>query len=90
MKLWKGRFSKQATSSANRFNASIEVDQRMYRQDILGSIAHGKMLAHQGIISDAERDAIIRGLNEILKSMKQVLFNSLLKMKISIWELKVY
>ncbi len=67
MKLWKGRFSKQATSSANRFNASIEVDQRMYRQDILGSIAHGKMLAHQGIISDAERDAIIRGLNEILQ-----------------------
>ena len=67
MKLWKGRFSKQATSSANRFNASIEVDQRMYRQDILGSIAHGTMLAHQGIISDAERDAIIRGLNEILQ-----------------------
>jgi argininosuccinate lyase len=66
MKLWKGRFSKQATSSANRFNASIDVDQRMYRQDILGSIAHGKMLARQGIISDTERDAIIKGLNEIL------------------------
>jgi len=67
MKLWKGRFSKQATSSANRFNASIEVDQRMYRQDILGSIAHGKMLARQGIISDAERESIIKGLSEILE-----------------------
>ncbi len=71
MKLWKGRFSKQATSSANQFNASIEVDQRMYRQDILGSIAHGKMLARQGIISEVERDAIIKGLNEILQEYEE-------------------
>lgn len=71
MKLWKGRFSKQATSSANRFNASIEVDQRMYRQDILGSIAHGKMLARQGIISEDERDSIIKGLNEILQEYEE-------------------
>jgi argininosuccinate lyase len=67
MKLWKGRFSKQATSSANRFNASIDVDQRMYRQDILGSTAHAKMLARQGLISDEEKASIVKGLGEILQ-----------------------
>ena len=49
MKLWKGRFSKAATSSADEFNASIEFDQRLYKEDITGSIAHAKMLAKQGI-----------------------------------------
>jgi argininosuccinate lyase len=50
MKLWKGRFSKEATSSADEFNASILVDQRMVKQDIRGSIAHVEMLGRQGII----------------------------------------
>ena len=40
MKLWKGRFSKEATSSSDEFNASIPFDQRMYEEDITGSIAH--------------------------------------------------
>ena len=51
MKLWKGRFSKAATSSADEFNASIEFDQRLNKEDIAGSIVHAKMLAKQGIIS---------------------------------------
>ena len=55
MKLWKGRFSKAATSSADEFNASIEFDQRLYREDITGSIAHAKMLAKQGIIPQEDR-----------------------------------
>ena len=48
MKLWKGRFSKAATSSADEFNASIEFDQRLYKEDITGSIAHAKMLGQTG------------------------------------------
>lgn len=65
MKLWKGRFSKAESSSANEFNASIFVDQRMYKQDIRGSIAHAKMLARQGIISNDDADAIVKGLQRI-------------------------
>ena len=57
MKLWKGRFSKAATSSADEFNASIEFDQRLYKEDIQGSIAHASMLAKQGIISEEDSPA---------------------------------
>ena len=66
MKLWKGRFSKEATSSSDEFNASIPFDQRMYEEDITGSIAHARMLGKQGIISTDEADLIIRTLSEIL------------------------
>ena len=60
MKLWKGRFSKAATSSADEFNASIEFDQRLYKEDITGSIAHAKMLAKQGIIPQEDADLIVK------------------------------
>lgn len=70
MKLWKGRFSKASTSSADEFNASIEFDQRMYREDIAGSIAHAKMLGKQGIISADESKLIIDTLNEILADIE--------------------
>ena len=63
MKLWKGRFSKAATSSANEFNASIEFDQRMYKEDITGSIAHAKMLGKQGIITLEESQLIIKRIH---------------------------
>lgn len=66
MKLWKGRFSKEATSSSDEFNASIPFDQRMYEEDITGSIAHAKMLGRQGIISPEESELIIKTLKEIL------------------------
>jgi len=65
MKLWKGRFSKEATSSADEFNASIGFDQRLYQEDIAGSIAHAKMLGKQGIISDDEAELIIKTLEQI-------------------------
>ena len=70
MKLWKGRFSKASTSSADEFNASIGFDQRMYREDITGSIAHAKMLGKQGIITPDEAQLIIKTLNEILNDIE--------------------
>lgn len=69
-KLWKGRFSKAANSSAEEFNASIEFDQRLYQQDIAGSIAHGKMLAKQGILTKEEALLIESSLLAILKDVE--------------------
>lgn len=71
MKLWKGRFSKEATSSANEFNASIEFDQRLYKQDITGSIAHAKMLAKQGILSTEDAQLIEQTMLEILQEIEE-------------------
>ena len=70
MKLWKGRFSKEATSSADEFNASIGFDQRLYKQDITGSIAHARMLGRQGIISKEDSDLIVGTLGEILEDIE--------------------
>lgn len=70
MKLWKGRFSKAATSSADEFNASIEFDQRLYREDIAGSMAHAEMLGRQGIITEEEARLIIKTLGEILEDIE--------------------
>ncbi len=70
MKLWKGRFSKEATSSADEFNASILVDQRMVKQDIRGSIAHVDMLGRQGIIPASDAHAIREGLEGILADVE--------------------
>lgn len=70
MKLWKGRFLKAENSLAEEFNASIEVDQRLYKQDITGSIAHAKMLAKQGIISEDEALAIESSLLDILRDIE--------------------
>ncbi|MEA4922234.1 MAG: argininosuccinate lyase [Eubacteriaceae bacterium] len=65
MKLWKGRFTKTATSSSNEFNASITFDKRLYKEDIAGSIAHAKMLAKQGILTESEADTIVSALSDI-------------------------
>ena len=70
MKLWKGRFLKAENLLAEEFNASIEVDQRLYKQDITGSIAHAKMLAKQEIISEDEALAIESSLLEILRDIE--------------------
>ncbi|NMC27538.1 MAG: argininosuccinate lyase [Syntrophomonadaceae bacterium] len=70
MKLWAGRFTKATDILTEEFNASIEVDSRMYRQDIEGSIAHAAMLARQGIISQAECDQIVAGLKEIREELE--------------------
>ena len=65
MNLWDARFKKAADTRLNDFNSSISVDHRFYAQDIQGSIAHATMLAAQGIISEADRDAIKEGFASI-------------------------
>ena len=70
-KLWKGRFAKAASSTAEEFNASIQFDQRLYKQDITGSIAHGKMLAKQGILTGEEASQIEKALLQILAEIEE-------------------
>lgn len=70
MKLWGGRFSKETDTLANDFQSSIYFDQRLYREDIQGSLAHSEMLAAQGVISQADKDAIQKGLTEILADIE--------------------
>jgi len=62
---WGGRFSEATDEFVARFTASVDFDKRLYRQDIQGSVAHAKMLAKVGVLTDEERDAIIAGLAEI-------------------------
>lgn len=73
--LWSGRFEKDMDELVKKFNASIDFDQRLYNEDIDGSIAHVTMLAERGIVTEEERDEIIKGLEdirqEIAESMKE-------------------
>ncbi len=64
-KMWGGRFTESTAASVEAFSASIQYDSRLYRQDIAGSKAHAKMLAHQGLITDDELEQIVAGLSEI-------------------------
>ena len=68
--LWGGRFTKETDQLVYTFNASISFDQKFYKQDIRGSIAHVTMLAASGILTEAERDQIIDGLNSILTDVE--------------------
>ena len=69
-KPWGGRFTESTDTFVEAFTASIDFDQRLYRYDIEGSIAHARMLAHVDIISGAECDSIVGGLEEILKDIE--------------------
>jgi len=62
---WGGRFSEPVDAFVARFTASVDFDKRLYKHDIQGSIAHATMLAKVGVLTDAERDTIIDGLNAI-------------------------
>jgi len=75
-KLWSGRFTK--SSSMDDFHSSIDVDSRMIREDIMGSAAHAKMLAAQGIISHEDAAAITEELHKILASFEEgkIVFSS--------------
>ena len=64
-KLWGGRFADGTADSVEAFTASIDVDSRLYRHDIAGSIAHAKMLARQRIIPARDAQKIVRGLKSI-------------------------
>jgi len=66
MKLWTGRIQAETNALVNDFNESLSVDNRLYRQDIQGSIAHSAMLAKVGIISDEDAEVIKGGLDQIL------------------------
>ena len=65
MKLWGGRFEKKTDGLVDDFHSSITFDQRLYHQDIAGSIAHATMLGAQGIIPKEDADKIVAGLKEI-------------------------
>lgn len=69
-KMWAGRFEKATDKAVNDFNSSLPFDCRMYKQDIEGSVAHSKMLAKQGIISQEDADAIREGLLSILADIE--------------------
>ncbi|NOX24779.1 MAG: argininosuccinate lyase [Deltaproteobacteria bacterium] len=64
-KLWGGRFQERTAASVEAFTASIQYDSRLYKYDIAGSQAHARMLARQGLITEAECEAITSGLTEI-------------------------
>lgn len=69
-KMWAGRFNKALDKQADDFNSSIHFDSRMYKQDIIGSMAHAIMLRRQGIISESEEKLIQKGLSEILADIE--------------------
>lgn len=68
--MWGGRFSEATDAFVAEFTASVQFDQRFYKQDIQGSIAHASMLAQVGILSQEERNDIIDGLTEIRKEIE--------------------
>ncbi len=68
--LWGGRFTKETDKLVYNFNASISFDRKFYRQDMEGSIAHVRMLAKAGIVTEEERDEIIQGIQGILHDVE--------------------
>ncbi|MGI6065217.1 MAG: argininosuccinate lyase [Bacillota bacterium] len=71
MKLWGGRFAKKTDKLVEDFHSSIFFDQRLYQQDINGSIAHARMLGQQGIITQEEANILVKGLQEVLEDIKE-------------------
>ena len=69
--LWGGRFTKETDQLVYNFNASLSFDQKLYKQDITGSMAHAEMLAKQGILTQQEKEEITAGLQEILKEIEE-------------------
>lgn len=74
-KLWGGRFATETASSVEAFTSSIDVDARLYRHDIAGSIAHARMLARQRIVSAREGQKIVRGLKAVQKEIERGRFS---------------
>lgn len=69
--MWGGRFQKEENKNAAAFNASISFDRRLYKEDIAGSIAHGGMLADNGIITKEDFHSIQKGLEKIKKEIDE-------------------
>lgn len=74
-KMWGGRFEEQPSSAMQRINTSIDVDKRLWRQDIRASIIHCEMLMEQGIIGETDGQAIIGGLTQIYKDIEEGRFS---------------
>lgn len=64
-KMWGGRFQEGTAASVEEFTCSVHFDSRLYKHDIRGSRAHARMLARQGLLSEADCEAIIGGLDQI-------------------------
>ena len=62
---WGGRFSEGVDAFVQAFTASVNFDQRLYRHDIAGSVAHASMLAKVGVLTDEECASILNGLNQV-------------------------
>ncbi len=73
-KPWGGRFAKQTAASVESFTESVSFDWRLYQYDIEGSIAHANMLARCKLITEKEKDAIVKGLKEILAEIEAETF----------------
>ena len=73
-KLWGGRFAAETANSAEAFTASVDVDARLYRHDIAGSMAHAKMLARRRIIPARDANRIVRGLKSIQSEIERGAF----------------
>ncbi len=69
-KPWGGRFSEPTDAFVERFTASVDFDRRLYHHDIVGSIAHARMLARVGVLTEDERDRIIEGLETIREEIE--------------------
>jgi argininosuccinate lyase len=65
--LWGGRFSKPLDERALTYTTSLPIDKRLYEWDVLGSIAHARMLGRQGIIAASDAAALVSGLSELLE-----------------------
>lgn len=74
-KLWGGRFNEPTDAFVEAFTASVEFDQRLFRHDISGSIAHATMLAKTGVLSEQECQQIVQGLKEIQQEIENQEFN---------------
>ena len=72
---WGGRFSEQTDAFVEAFTASVNFDQRMYRQDIEGSRAHANMLNKAGVLTDEDLTAILQGLDTVEKEIEAGEFN---------------
>jgi argininosuccinate lyase len=74
-KPWSGRFTASTDAFVEAFTASVSFDQRLYEYDIMGSIAHARMLAHVGVLTEAECTQIVEGLTEIQQEIARGAFN---------------
>ena len=75
IKLWGGRFSEATDEFVEQFNASVEFDKRLYKQDILGSKIHAQMLARIGILNKKDCDDLLKALDQIETEIETGIFN---------------